>query len=236
VELIFPLLLSFFLPFLWVFYLYKKDKHPESPSWLFLAFLLGILSAFLSLHTEKFFYNLYFKEKDQIYYFIITAFIEEFFKFLLIRIFIFPQKVFDEAVDAMIYMSFSALGFAFIENVGVVLDIYQEPSEFKVGFYEALFIRFLGANLLHVLASSLIGFGYAVTSQRRHSLALTIFFFVATSLHFLYNLIMLTITLNKINIESGILLVLSILWFFFFVVLYEINYLNIYNGRTKREA
>jgi RsiW-degrading membrane proteinase PrsW (M82 family) len=209
--------LSIFLPFIWIFYFYKKDKHPEPPLWLLFAFLLGILSAFFSYYLQKFSFQ--FVDSKSFWGMLLAVSIEEFFKFFLILLFIYPQKVFDEPIDAMIYMMFSALGFAFAENVAILLNNPQSSNIFWL-----LFLRFLSANLLHILASSLIGYGYAIWVGTRNLFALLISLTAGISLHFLYNYFI-------INLQ--ILLILPILFTSFMVVLSELNYLA-YNGRGKK--
>lgn len=211
-ELIFPLLLSFFLPFLWVFYLNKKDPHPEPIPWLFFAFLLGIISGFLSYFTESYFYNFF---KDENKFFLFSSFVEEFFKFILIYLLVFPQKVFDEPIDGMIYMIFSAFGFSFLENIFFVLN--SEGS-----LILTLFLRFLGANFLHLLTSSLIGFGYSYFLKTNNFFIFLISFLSAIFFHFVYNIGVIT---------HGLFIVLPLLWSIFFIVLFDLNYLK--NGRRK---
>ncbi len=206
------------LPFLWAIYFYKKDKHPEPFLWLLAAFILGIFSAKLSLLFEKFF-SLF--TKDQSTYFFLAASIEEFFKFFLIWLLIFPEKIFDEPVDAMIYMIFSALGFAFVENFIVFLTLEKEQV-LPIGIH-----RFLGANFLHVLASALIGYGYGYLMKTRRLLPLAISFFAAIILHYLFNLVI-------ININLGIFYSLPILWSVFLVVISELDYLTLEDGRTRK--
>jgi protease PrsW len=210
VVIIYYVFLSFLFPFLWIFYFYKKDKHPEPVFWLFFAFLLGISSAIISYYFQKNL-DLFLTENWQRY--LLFALIEEFFKFFVILLFIFPQKVFDEPIDAMIYMMFSALGFAFFENLFLVLS----PKTINV--VSTLFFRFFGANLLHILASSLIGYGYAFLVKTRRIFPLIVSFFSGTFLHFLYNYII-------IILPPGFILVLPILWAVFLVVLNELNYLS----------
>ena len=205
----FYIFLSFLFPFLWIFYFYKKDKHPEPIFWLIIAFLLGISSAFISYYFQK---NTVHFLKDDWQRYLIFAFIEEFFKFFLIWLFIFPQKVFDEPIDAMIYMMFSALGFAFFENLVLALG----PKTSNV--FATLFYRFFGANLLHILASSLIGYGYAFFVKTRRIFPFALSFLSGTLLHFLYNYFIISLT-------PGFILVLPILWAVFLVVLSELNYL-----------
>ena len=208
--IIYYIFLSFLFPFLWIFYFYKKDKHPEPAFWLFFAFLLGISSAIISYYFQKNL-DLFLTENWQRY--LLFALIEEFFKFFVILLFIFPQKVFDEPVDAMIYMMFSALGFAFFENLFLVF------SPKTINIVSTLFFRFFGANLLHILASSLIGYGYAFLVKTRRIFPLVVSFFSGTFLHFLYNYII-------ISLPPGFILVLPILWAVFLVVLNELNYLS----------
>jgi RsiW-degrading membrane proteinase PrsW (M82 family) len=209
VVIIYHIFLSFLFPFLWIFYFYKKDKHPEPVFWLFVAFLLGISSAIISYYFQKNL-DLFLTENWQRY--LLFALIEEFFKFFVILLFIFPQKVFDEPIDAMIYMMFSALGFAFFENLFLVF------SPKTINIVSTLFFRFFGANLLHILASSLIGYGYAFLVKTRRIFPLIVSFFSGTFLHFLYNYII-------ISLPPGFILVLPILWAVFLVVLNELNYL-----------
>jgi hypothetical protein len=81
-----------------------------------------------------------------------------------------------------------------------------------------LFYRFFGANLLHILASSLIGYGYAFFVKTRRIFPFALSFFSGIILHFLYNYLI-------IILPPGFILVLPILWTVFLVVLSEINYL-----------
>jgi RsiW-degrading membrane proteinase PrsW (M82 family) len=210
VEIIFYFFLAFIFPFLWIFYFYLKDKHPEPFLWLFLAFLLGISSAIISYYFQDKLHS--FLLKDWLKFFVF-ALIEEFFKFFLIWLFIFHQRVFDEPVDAMIYMMFSAVGFAFLENS---IFIFKPGI---ISIFSVLVFRFFGANLLHVLASSLIGYGYAFFVKTRRIFPLIISFISATFLHFFYNYLI-------INLPPGFILILPILWSVFLVVLSELNYLT----------
>jgi RsiW-degrading membrane proteinase PrsW (M82 family) len=220
VLIFFYFFLSFFLPFIWIFYFYKKDEHPEPHLWLLFAFFLGILSAFFSYYLQKFSFQ--FIEAKGFIGILLSVFIEEFWKFFLIWLFIYSQKVFDEPIDAMIYIMFSALGFAFTENVAFFFNLLKNSQSSNI--FWVLFLRFLSANLLHILASSLIGYGYAFWVRTRNLLILLISFTAGVSLHFLYNYFIINLQL---------FLVLPILWTAFMVVLSELNYLA-HNGRREK--
>lgn len=219
-NFVFYLTLSFIFPFIWVHYFSRKDKDREPFIWLFFALFLGIISGILSFYSERLFQDFYFKDKSNFFIFL-AALIEEFFKFILIAIFIFPRKVFDEPIDAMIYMMFSALGFAFIENMLFLIRAKEH------GIILVLILRFLSANLVHVLVSSLIGYGYALGMLMRRVLPFIITFVSATILHFIYNYLI-------INLRSGFLLNIPILWSIFMVVIIELNYLAGINGKQGR--
>jgi len=211
--------LSFFLPFIWIFYFYKKDKHPEPPLWLLFAFLLGILSACFSYYLQKFSFQ--FVDPKNFWGMLFSVSIEEFFKFFLILLFIYPKKVFDEPIDAMIYMMFSAFGFAVTENIAILLNSTPTSELLTI-----LFLRFLGANLLHILASSLIGYGYAIWISLRRPLVFIISFIAGISLHFIYNYFIINLMY---------FFIIPILWTAFTVVLSELNYLA-YNGRREKRG
>lgn len=209
------LLLSIIFPLIWIYYFLKKDKHPEPFIWLAFTFILGILAAVLSYFTEDIFVNWL----NDTQFLIFSSFIEEFFKFLVVWSIIFPQRVFNEPIDAMIYMMVSALGFASIENFFYLL---RSENSLLV-----LFIRFLGANLLHILASGIIGYGYAYYKNFKRILPFIIAFIAASVLHFLYNFAI-------ISKELGFILILPVLWSVVFIILAELDYLNFINERRKK--
>ncbi len=213
------ILLSFILPTLWILYFLKKDKHPEPILWLVVAFLLGIGAAFLSYLAEDIVYT--FNLNRNVFYFF-AALIEEFFKFLVVWALIFPQRVFDEPVDAMIYMMVAALGFASIENLFYLYNLNE--SQFLV-----LLLRFLGANFLHILVSALIGYGYGYLMKTKRLLPFFLSLAAGVILHFLYNFAI---------IKTGTaILTLPFLWSIFLIVLSELDFLTLSHeyerSRTK---
>ena len=116
--------------------------------------------------------------------------VEEVVKFLMTKLMLFKNKVFDEPVDAMIYLIVIALGFAFFENALVVLNNYLN----EIAILETIGIlvyRFIGANLLHVVSSGIIGFywakGIVLKNQKKFVIQGII---IATILHGLFNSIL----------------------------------------------
>ncbi|MDD4784488.1 MAG: PrsW family glutamic-type intramembrane protease [Candidatus Pacebacteria bacterium] len=82
------------------------------------------------------------------------AIVEEVVKFLMIYFTLHRSKYLDEAIDPMIYMVVCAIGFSSIENY---FSIFDQLHTFVVPF-QTLTARFLGANLLHIICSGVIGF------------------------------------------------------------------------------
>ena len=66
------------------------------------------------------------------------------------------SRFFDEPIDAMIYMITAALGFAMVENIAVALSTSNIQEAIS-----AMTLRFVGATLLHVLTSGIIGYYWA---------------------------------------------------------------------------
>ncbi len=96
------------------------------------------------------------------------AAIEETLKYLAAAIFILPRRAVDESPDYVIYMITIALGFAAFENALYLYDplVRGDITQSIVGNN----LRFLGANLLHVISSACIGFALAFSYRKRPAL------------------------------------------------------------------
>lgn len=160
---------------IWLAFYLKKDIHPEPKKWLVLIFLSGMAAAPLAAIVENqaggflkslnFSSSVFFNSLAQniAIVFIGAAAIEEFFKYLTVRLAMKHNPVFDEPEDAMIYMIVAALGFAAVENILIMNSFapvfFFDPSQ-------PLFIlslRFIGATFLHTLSSAIVGFYYALS-------------------------------------------------------------------------
>jgi len=152
---------------IWLFFFLKTDKDPEPRTRILIIFLLGIISAIPILFFESgllFLINNYLGSSQPeplvslissfLKIFIAVAFIEEIFKYLVVKMAAVNHQEFDEPIDAPIYMITSALGFAAAENVLVLNStVWASP---ELPFYTIL-IRFLGATFLHALSSAAFG-------------------------------------------------------------------------------
>ncbi len=211
----------------WFWFVLKEDPHPEPRTVTIAAFLLGGLGVALSYYGESAIDR--FGLSAQLYphaYYFVSAVIEELAKFLPIALLILPSRFVDEPVDAMIYLGFSAIGFAFAENfLGLVT---LEDKLIGTAAVIAL-LRSVGANFLHLLSSVLIGFGYADAKLTRRLFPFVLSFLLAISLHFLYN--------TLITNEDVAFFIFPILWAVFFTTtLKEFRFLKLNDGRLPEPA
>lgn len=160
---------------IWLFYYLRKDVHPEPNRIVIAVFSLGLiitplvallekeLSPWLSQHLPP---GLLLTGAV----FLGAAFIEEWAKYLVVRVKILGHPQFDEPVDSMIYLIIAALGFAAAENILSILNIAWEQNflggqgwlSLQPLIISTLFLRFLGATLLHTLASGILGYFLAI--------------------------------------------------------------------------
>ena len=213
--------IAIFLSFLWLLFFLKKDKNPESKKIILAVFILGGLMAFVAgivqikmvswfdLKEIKEFPLLFF-----LFYELITiSFIEEFLKFFAVKISIINHTEFDEPIDAMIYMIVSAIGFATVENFLYLVRFEGIIGEtvYQYALYLG-FLRFIGANLLHILSSAVVGFFVAISllKIKKKFLFTSIGIFLGTILHALYNLVIIETGEYNFFLSSVLLIILSI--------------------------
>lgn len=174
----------------WLYFLLKEDRRcPEPRHMIALAVIAGFLSVPLVLPLERF---AVLTLPAGIPVIVAWAAIEETAKYLLAAIVILWRKSVNESVDFVIYMLTVALGFAALENALFLLAPFSGGN-----LLEGLLtgnLRFIGSTLLHVIASSVIGFALAF-SFRQSRVVRTLFstagLILAISLHALFNFLII---------------------------------------------
>ena len=205
---IIPAILGFVPGLIWLaFFLQEDARHPEPKRLIFSTFLLGGLVTFLvlplQLMTKTFFEYLGYADTNTIAIFSLAG-IEELLKFVIVFLWIGWRKDFDEPIDAMIYMITAAIGFATVENVATAIKAANS--------FELLTLRFIGANLLHSLASGIVGFYWAFgLKSGRLKRYLAIGLIAASLVHAIFNVLML-------NWGPGIRILIFLIFIAFFVL------------------
>lgn len=190
----------------WLWFWLKEDRlHPEPKMRIAAVFLAGMASVFLVLPTEKFLFGFAHGDVSLLIIFLWSS-TEEIFKYAAAWWQGLSKKDADEPIDAVIYMITAALGFAALENALFLWNIID------VGLLPQSLItsntRFLGATLLHVASSAIVGICLGLSYYKTAGIK-KIFLFtglsVAILLHALFNLFI-------IKFESNILFVFSGVW------------------------
>lgn len=174
---------------IWLFFYLREDAHPEPKKLIIQVFILGMLAAPAAVGGEYLMIYIYdfFNIRTLLTVLIGIAVVEEIIKYLVVRWRILRDKEFDEPVDAMIYMVISALGFAAIENILFAAGPFQQSLSAGFG---VIIGRFLGATLLHSLASGIIGYFIAISilhKAKNHYGHLLQGLLIAITFHTLYN-------------------------------------------------
>ncbi len=188
----------------WLWFWLKEDsEQPEPWPLIVIAFLAGMMAVLLVLPLQIRAQLLY--QGDTLMF--IYVVIEEAMKYLLALLIVLWNKAVDEPIDLIMYMIFIALGFAALENA---LFVYNPLVQ---GYYlESVFtggLRFVGATLLHVLASASVGVCMALAFYRSNVTRIvygTIGLCIAIILHALFNFSIMK------SADTGILFVFMFVW------------------------
>ena len=120
-----------------LFLVYRKDTEKEPPKLLVLCFVFGCIATLPILIVELFLSGIYTSSTaamDAFYNaFVVAAFTEEAFKFLVLYVIIWRRKEFDQHYDGIVYAVFVSMGFAFVENI-----LYVVQSGFQVALMRAI--------------------------------------------------------------------------------------------------
>lgn len=168
---------------LW-FWLREDNEKPEPYLLIAITFIAGMAVVPLALPLQKAAIGMY--HGDNLIY--VWVIIEEVLKYGIALAIILWNKAVNEPIDMIIYMITIALGFAALENTLFLLNPLAAGDYLSSALTGSF--RFLGATLLHVLASGTIGVALALTFHRPNSvriLAGTGGLCLAIVLHALFN-------------------------------------------------
>ena len=145
---------------LWLaFWLLEDRCQPEPKRYIFLSFILDMMAVPLVLPLERQAMQ-YFAEGSLLLLFA-WALLEEGFKFIAAYLGGLRWAAFDEPLDAVIYLVTAALGFSALENALFLFSPLMHGEVLRTIVTGDL--RFIGASLLHTLASATIGISIALS-------------------------------------------------------------------------
>lgn len=200
--------------FFWVFLYLREDSHPEPMRLVRKVFIIGMLTAPFVIIFQMLPSCLAGSCSDRVLlgsspFMLWAAFVEEFFKFLVIWVFLRNNPEFDEPVDAMIYMIVAGLGFAAVENMLFLYAASPKGLDYTLSTWA---YRFIGSTFLHALAAGLTGYFMAMAWFYCKHLYKLIFLglILATLFHFTFNVIIIQSSLTPFCLSSGLCLPASV--------------------------
>ena len=168
---------------LW-FWLREDKKNPEPILLIIITFIAGMAVVPLALPLQKLAIDIY--TGDNLVY--VWVIIEEVLKYAVALAVIFWNPAVDEPIDMIIYMIAIALGFSALENTLFILNPLAVGDYINTALTGSF--RFLGASLLHVLASGTVGVLLAFSYYKSNVMKLVygmIGLCLAIVLHALFN-------------------------------------------------
>lgn len=185
---------SFIPSIIWLIFWLQEDRlHPEPRKYIIRAFIAGICMVPVALVLEQNAQSLLPKLALQgsiatLALYGTWAVIEETLKFMAAYYVALRLPINDEPVDSVVYLITSAIGFSAAENM-----LFLLPPIASGNYTGALVtgdLRFIGATLLHVCASGLIGImlGFSFKKSRKIQLLVALCGVILSSaLHTLFN-------------------------------------------------
>lgn len=204
--------------FFWLwFWLHGDREHPEPKSTIALCFVAGMLVAPLTALIQVAIFD-HMGEASFVffgtaisYYIIAWVVAEELLKFAGSYFALKNKKIFDEPVDAMIYLITTALGFVAVENSLYALQTILETGLIE-GFATGI-SRFLGPSLLHIVTSGILGLSISF-SFYLHGRAKRFYIYIglctAIVLHAFYNFFIIVNTPTLTTITFTLVWVLAV--------------------------
>ena len=168
---------------LW-FWLREDSAHPEPKRLIVLSFVAGMIVVPITLVLQQFAVERFIGNNLVM----VWVIIEEVLKYSAALMVILWNKAVDEPIDAIIYMITVALGFSALENALFIFN--PLVNGYFIDSILTGHFRFLGATLLHVLASGAVGSAMALAFYARRWLRVFIAtggLCIAIALHALFN-------------------------------------------------
>lgn len=147
----------------WLWFWSREDSHPEPKRLIALAFIAGMLTVLAVIPMQKFVAGFVL---TQTALYTAWSIIEEVMKYVAARLAVLWRHEDDEPIDPVIYMIAVALGFAALENTLFLMSPLAGSTSLETIMTGNL--RFVGATLLHVVSSAVVGLALAFSFYKPH--------------------------------------------------------------------
>ena len=218
--------------------LYSDRKSREPVSMILICILSGAFTICFSLIIDKLIVTLNLVDASMfpsqnsysVYRIMVLAGVEEYAKLLVLHLFLYKNKSYDDIFDGFVYSSIIALSFSVIETV---MYVFREPTFAEMTSLAIL--RNFTSIPLHIVCGVVMG--YFISLQKfsktrgRKLLYLLASLFVPTLVHTIYNVFFSVILIDVANVSiiTLILIILFVLAIYFVGVMFilKTNSLNV---------
>lgn len=190
-----------FPTFIWLYFWLKEDAKNPEPKWVITkTFIFGMLAVpvagalqylikttlFPDSEIQMLFFEKYF---FTISILVVWATIEEVFKYIAGLRGGLSNSANNEPLDAFVYMVTAGLGFAALENSLFLFDLVRS-GDTLVNIIVTGNMRFLGASVLHIISSGIVGIFIALSYYKKNEIKkryLLSGLILAITLHSIFN-------------------------------------------------
>jgi RsiW-degrading membrane proteinase PrsW (M82 family) len=168
-----------------IIFIYWKDRFGKEPLRLLAnSFFLGVISAapaiWITDFMDKLFMQIemFYVLEKAVMAFVVVGFSEELSKFILLMLFPYKSKHFDEPYDGITYAVMISMGFATLENL-----LYMRSYG-----HEVIYFRAFTSVPAHASFAVLMGYFVGLAKFKNNSLKIKLLgLFLATTLHGFYD-------------------------------------------------
>jgi protease PrsW len=195
-------------------FIYLKDRHEKEPVGLLLkCFVAGCFSVAPAMLLET--YGKYLgygiSENSQttfLFAFFVVGFSEELSKLLMVWIFAYNRKEFNEPFDGIVYCLMVSMGFAAVENIMYVFSGIDHADSVRIGL-----LRMFTAVPAHATFSIIMGYFLGISKFRANATVPFVFLALAGAVlfHGAYDYFFMEVNYPGIFIGGFISLVVALL-------------------------
>ena len=215
--------------------LYSDRKSREPLSMILICVLSGAFTICFSLIIDKLIVTLNIvnasmfpsQNSYSVYRIMVLAGVEEYAKLLILHLFLYKNKAYDDIFDGFVYSSIIALSFSLIETV---MYVFREQT--FADMTSLAILRNFTSIPLHIVCGVVMG--YFISLQKfsktrgRKLLNLILSLFVPTLIHTIYNVFFSVILMDASSLATLIIVILFVLSIYFIgiMVIIKTNALN----------
>ncbi len=227
--------------------LYSDRRSREPVLMILICLFSGAFTICLSLIIDKIIVKTHIFSGDlftyansyNVYRIMILAGVEEYAKLLILYIFLYRNRAYDDIYDGFVYSSIIALSFSLIETF---MYVFSEPSYNDMTSLAIL--RNFTAIPLHVACGIVMGYFVSLekfSKTRSKKLKNMIkALFMPTLIHTIYNVFFSVVSLSNTSSSSMFIVILFVLSIYFIGIMfiyktYSLNKIFVSNGNYPRK-